>query len=174
MWFKKKESNDEKDDGQQAKNAVHDLISFFEKEKKEIFITHIQKNTPAQEVRAVFIDFQEKYRLRVEEIENQYHDEIWEQDELEEIWDEFKRRSLEECVDRETKKYIRRIKKSPTIDDVFAQAGTKQNHYSEKLSTEAKATLMTCNSCGAARIDINQYDTCTYCGQPLFTKKKYE
>lgn len=172
MWFKKKEIDDEQDHGQAATRAVHDLISSFEEEKKELLDSHSQQQTLPIEVRALLGALQQNYILRAQEIEAAHHDAIWQNDELEEQWDRFKRRTLEGFVETETKKYIRRIKKSPTIDDVFAQAGTKHNQYSEKLSTQAKATLVTCESCGAARIDINQYDNCTYCGQPLFTQKK--
>lgn len=58
-------------------------------------------------------------------------------------------------------------KKKSTLKDIFANAAKSANKYSDGLK-DAKAIMIRCKNCGAAREQTNQYSKCAYCFSELF------
>jgi len=86
------------------------------------------------------------------------------------LWDDFLDR-LGDFIKEEIDIYIGKIKQKVTVSDVFANAFSGMNKYSQGLS-ESGLNTKQCNSCGSPRLDEDQYDECYFCGTPLFETKK--
>jgi hypothetical protein len=131
----------------------------------------ISKGALPVEVREVFTVLKEKYELLCKQLRANYENELREEDDTEEKLWEFEHRTLDSFIESETKKYIKKIRK-PTgnsLDDALKNAEQSKNKWSSNLQ-EAKAYMIRCKSCGAARLHTNQYDNCKFCGSELFEK----
>lgn len=63
--------------------------------------------------------------------------------------------------------YIERAKPKMNVSAIFQNAAPSLNQYS-KYATTDKVESIKCKTCGAARLETDQYDVCFYCGTPLF------
>lgn len=85
------------------------------------------------------------------------------------LLDEFVRRKYDSLIDDELGKYLEKSKPSVSVTDIFANASTSMNKYSvQEKDTGDKSYSLKCKTCGAARLEEDQYDNCFYCGSPLF------
>ncbi len=86
------------------------------------------------------------------------------------FWDDFLDR-LRDFVEEEIEIYIGKIKQKVSVSNIFANAFSGMNKFSNGLN-ESSLNTKQCNSCGAPRLDKDQYDECYFCGTPLFETKK--
>ena len=85
------------------------------------------------------------------------------------LLDEFVRRKFSSLIDDELGKYLEKSKPSVSVSDIFANASTSMNKYSvQEKDAGDKSYSIKCKTCGAARLEEDQYDSCFYCGSPLF------
>ncbi len=63
--------------------------------------------------------------------------------------------------------YIEQAKPKMNVSAIFQNAAPSLNQYS-KYATTDKVESIKCKTCGAARLETDQYDVCFYCGTPLF------
>jgi len=87
------------------------------------------------------------------------------QSELEDFTDKY----LKKLIKKELKKYINLSKPKVSVSDIFANASTSINKFAPKEVGD-KSYSIKCKTCGAARLEEDQYDDCFYCGTPLFKK----
>jgi len=87
-------------------------------------------------------------------------------------WDEFDDR-LRDFIKEDIDKYIGKVKQKVGVNDIFANAFSGMNQYSQGLTESGTATKK-CTNCGAPRLDKDQYDECYFCGTPLFPTEKVE
>jgi len=92
-------------------------------------------------------------------------DELSAEFELEEFTDKY----LKKMVKKELKRYIELSRPKVSVTDIFANASKSMNKYSPKEVGD-KSYSIKCKTCGAARLEEDQYDVCFYCGTPLFKK----
>lgn len=65
------------------------------------------------------------------------------------------------------KEYYQKIKPFSGMADIFSNAATTFNKYSEGMQ-KAKHHTMKCQNCGSPRLEEMQYDNCLFCGSKLF------
>jgi hypothetical protein len=87
-------------------------------------------------------------------------------------WSDFNDR-LRDFIKEETDKYISQVKQKVGVSDIFANAFSGMNQFSQGL-TESGTITKKCDSCGAPRLDTDQYDDCYFCGAPLFPTEKVQ
>lgn len=63
--------------------------------------------------------------------------------------------------------YYKKIKPFGGMSDIFSNAATTMNKYSEGMQ-KAKQSTMKCKNCGSPRLEEMQYDSCLFCGSKLF------
>lgn len=73
-------------------------------------------------------------------------------------------------IESKIKEYYQKIKPFSGMNDIFNNASTTQNKYSEGLKGEKHHTIK-CKNCGAPRLEEMQYDNCLFCGSVLFETK---
>lgn len=73
-------------------------------------------------------------------------------------------------IESKVKEYYQKIKPFSGMNDIFSNASTTMNKYSEGLQNEKHHT-MKCKNCGAPRLEEMQYDNCLFCGSVLFETK---
>lgn len=119
------------------------------------------------EYRAVLVIFKEKAKTTVkglkEEIEAAQKEIA--KHELEDFTDKY----LNKIVKKELKRYLELAKPKVSVADIFANASTSLNKFSPKEVGD-KSYSIKCKTCGAARLEEDQYEECFYCGTPLFKK----
>lgn len=74
-------------------------------------------------------------------------------------------------MDGKVKEYYQKIKPFSGLGDIFKNAATGTQKYSQGLQ-KAKQKTMTCKNCGAPRLEEMQYDNCLFCGSKLFEIKE--
>ncbi|TPN86316.1 zinc ribbon domain-containing protein [Aquimarina algicola] len=84
------------------------------------------------------------------------------------LLEEFVSEYLDRMIVDELKRYLDASKPKISVSDIFANASTSLNKYSTKEVGD-KSYSIKCSSCGAARLEEDQYDECFYCGTPLFS-----
>jgi hypothetical protein len=89
-----------------------------------------------------------------------------------EYWDEFNDR-LRDFVKDDIDKYISGVKQKVGVNDIFANAFSGMNQFSQNMQ-ESGTTTKKCSNCGAPRLDTDQYDDCYFCGSALFATEKVE
>lgn len=70
-------------------------------------------------------------------------------------------------IDAKVKEYYQKIKPFSGMADIFSNAATTFNKYSEGMQ-KAKHHTMKCQNCGSPRLEEMQYDNCLFCGSKLF------
>ena len=70
-------------------------------------------------------------------------------------------------TEEKVKEYYQKIKPFSGMSDIFSNASSTLNKYSEGMQ-KAKHHTMKCKSCGSPRLDEMQYDSCLFCGSKLF------
>ena len=73
-------------------------------------------------------------------------------------------------IESKVKEYYQKIKPFSGMNDIFSNASTTMNKYSEGLQKEKHHTFK-CKNCGAPRLEEMQYDNCLFCGSVLFETK---
>ncbi len=68
------------------------------------------------------------------------------------------------------KEYYQKIKPFSGMSDIFSNASSSLNKYSEGMQ-KAKHHTVKCRNCGAPRLEEMQYDSCLFCGSMLFESK---
>lgn len=123
------------------------------------------------EVREVFIALKEKYEENTEDLREAHKQELFDNDEAEELLWNFEHRTLEEFVKVSTSQYIKKVKTpiSSSTNNIFNNATKNENKWSNNLN-DAKSYMIRCKNCGAARLHTDQYDKCKFCGSELFEK----
>ncbi len=123
------------------------------------------------EVREVLVALQNKYQQECKLLRNNHEQALRDEDEIEEKLWEFEHRTLEEMAEKETRRYIKKIKKdtSSSLDNALNHAEDNKNKWSSNLN-EATSYMIRCKNCGAARLHTDQYDNCKFCGSDLFEK----
>ena len=74
---------------------------------------------------------------------------------------------LDKFIDNEISAYIGKIRQAVNVSNIFANAFSGMNKYSQGLK-ESGLNTKQCNSCGSPRLDTDQYGECYFCGTPLF------
>jgi len=74
-------------------------------------------------------------------------------------------------MEAKVKEYYQKIKPFTGLGDIFKNAATGTQKYSQGLQKEKHKT-MTCKNCGAPRLEEMQYDNCLFCGSKLFETKE--
>lgn len=74
-------------------------------------------------------------------------------------------------MDAKVKEYYQKIKPFSGLGDIFQNAATGTQKYSQGLQ-QAKQKTITCKNCGAPRLEEMQYDSCLFCGSKLFEIKE--
>lgn len=74
-------------------------------------------------------------------------------------------------MEAKVKEYYQKIKPFSGLGDIFKNAATGTQKYSQGLQ-QAKHKTMTCKNCGAPRLEEMQYDNCLFCGSKLFEIKE--
>jgi hypothetical protein len=74
-------------------------------------------------------------------------------------------------MEAKVKEYYQKIKPFSGLSDIFKNAATGTQKYSQGLQKEKQKT-MTCKNCGAPRLEEMQYDNCLFCGSKLFETKE--
>ncbi|MCC6865577.1 MAG: hypothetical protein IT280_05395 [Ignavibacteria bacterium] len=69
-------------------------------------------------------------------------------------------------MDEKVLEYYQKIKPFSGLGDIFANAVTGTQKYSEGLQKEKTKTIK-CKNCGAPRLEEMQYDKCMFCGGEL-------
>ncbi len=115
------------------------------------------------EYRAVLYQLEYRTKRQVKVLQTEVEDDF----DADDVLDEFVRRKLNSLTKNELKKYLNASKPAVSVLDIFANASTSLNKYSVK-ETGDKSYSIKCNSCGASRLEEDQYDECFYCGTPLF------
>jgi len=64
--------------------------------------------------------------------------------------------------------YYQKIKPFSGLGDIFKNATTGTQKYSQGFKSEKQHTFK-CKNCGAPRLEEMQYDNCMFCGSVLFT-----
>ncbi len=72
-------------------------------------------------------------------------------------------------MDAKVLEYYQKIKPFSGLGDIFQNASTGTQKYSQGLQ-KAKHSTMKCKNCGAPRLEEMQYDNCMFCGSELFEK----
>ncbi len=85
-------------------------------------------------------------------------------------WDDFTRR-LQNFIEEELNVYLSKIKQPVGVSNIFANAFSGMNQFSQGLKGSDLNTKR-CSSCGSPRSDENQYGECYFCGTPLFETPK--
>ena len=119
------------------------------------------------EYRAALVIFKKKIRDIVVALKSKIlavEDDIAEND-LEDFTDKY----LKKLVKKELKRYIEKNKPNVSVANIFANASTSINKFSPKEVGD-KSYSIKCKTCGAVRLEEDQYDDCFYCGTPLFKK----
>jgi len=78
---------------------------------------------------------------------------------------------LDQLIEDEISAYIGKIRQAVNVSNIFANAFSGMNKYSQGLK-ESGLNTKQCNSCGSPRLDTDQYDECYFCGTPLFETAK--
>ena len=73
-------------------------------------------------------------------------------------------------IESKVKEYYQKIKPFSGMNDIFSNASTTMNKYSQGLQQEKHHTIK-CKNCGAPRLEEMQYDNCLFCGSVLFETK---
>lgn len=71
------------------------------------------------------------------------------------------------AMDEKVLEYYQKIKPFTGLGDIFANASTGTQKYSQGLQKEKHNTIK-CKNCGAPRLEEMQYDNCMFCGSVLF------
>jgi hypothetical protein len=71
------------------------------------------------------------------------------------------------AMDSKILEYYQKIKPFSGLGDIFSNAATGTQKYSQGLQNEKHST-MKCKNCGAPRLEEMQYDNCMFCGSKLF------
>ncbi len=71
------------------------------------------------------------------------------------------------AMDQKVLEYYQKIKPFSGLNDIFANASTGTQKYSQGLQKEKHNTIK-CKNCGAPRLEEMQYDNCLFCGSALF------
>ena len=90
----------------------------------------------------------------------------------EDYWDDFNDR-LRDFIKDDMDSYIGKVKQKVGVSDIFANAFSGMNQFSQGL-TESGTGTKQCDNCGAPRLDTDQYDDCYFCGAPLFPTEKVQ
>ncbi len=69
-------------------------------------------------------------------------------------------------MDAKVLEYYQKIKPFTGLGDIFANAATGTQKYSQGLQKEKTKTIK-CKNCGAPRLEEMQYDNCMFCGGEL-------
>jgi len=67
----------------------------------------------------------------------------------------------------ELSRFVQASKPKLSVADIFNNAAPSLNQYSKNTIAD-KSYSIKCKTCGAARLEEEQYDNCFYCGTPLF------
>jgi hypothetical protein len=93
-------------------------------------------------------------------------------DEASEQWDDFMH-YLRDFIEREMSNYLSEIKQKVSVSNIFANAFSGMNKFSGGLK-ESNLNTKQCKNCGSPRLDNDQYETCYFCGTPLFETVQIE
>lgn len=88
---------------------------------------------------------------------------------FEKICNKYQNESKNFDLDSKILEYYSKIKPFSGLSDIFANAATGTQKYSQGLQNEKQNTIK-CKNCGAPRLEEMQYDFCLFCGSELFTK----
>jgi len=128
----------------------------------------VSKGALPTEIRNVFKFLRhstiKKYRDKFENIELSVDAEVF--------WNDFVVR-LRDFIEDEVSAYVGKIKQEVNVSNIFANAFSSMNQFSNNLK-ESGTDTKKCNSCGSPRHDEDQYDECYFCGTPLFETKEIE
>ncbi|NJO87652.1 MAG: hypothetical protein HC831_00835 [Chloroflexia bacterium] len=126
----------------------------------------VSKGALPTELRNVFKSLRhktiKKYRNKFDNIELSIDAEIY--------WNDFVIR-LKDFIEDEVSAYVGKIKQAVNVSNIFANAFSGMNRYSNNLN-ESGLNTKKCKSCGSPRQDEDQYDECYFCGTPLFETEK--
>ena len=119
------------------------------------------------EYRAALVILKNKVKYTTSILENQIREANNDMalDELE----DFTKKHLKKIVKRELKKYLELHKPKISVGDIFANAAKSHNKYAPQKVGDTSYSIK-CKTCGAARLEEEQYGDCLYCGTPLFKK----
>ncbi len=128
----------------------------------------VSKGALPTELRNVFKSLRyktiKKYRNKFDNIELFIDAEIF--------WNDFVIR-LKDFIEDEVSAYVGKIKQAVNVSNIFANAFSGMNRYSNNLN-ESGLNTKKCKSCGSPRQDEDQYDECYFCGTLLFETEKIE
>jgi hypothetical protein len=88
------------------------------------------------------------------------------------FWNDFVIR-LKDFIEDEVSAYVGKIKQAANVSNIFANALSGMNQFSNNLN-ESGLNTKKCKSCGSPRQDEDQYGECYFCGTPLFETEKIE
>lgn len=116
-------------------------------------------------------------RLLLEKIRNKYiflvdkfDDDLLEDEVSRKDLDNFRYQILENFIENKIKEYINQIKEPVALNTIFANASKSIGRIAQLQ--EAKLYTIKCKTCGAARLEEDQYNHCSYCGSQVFDKVK--
>lgn len=117
------------------------------------------------EYRNVLKRLKQDYKQQLKQLQKEVEDDF----DADDLLDEFVRRIYSSLIQDELGRYLNSTKPAVSISDIFANASPSINKYSVKKEDMGdKSYSIKCKTCGAARLEEDQYDDCFYCGTPLF------
>jgi len=128
---------------------------------------NIPKTAFPSEYRAALVLLKKKTKAIIKVLSSDIlaADDVIAQDKLEDFINKY----LKKMVKKELKHYIDLSKPMVSVSNIFENASKSLNKYAPKEVGD-KSYSIKCKTCGAARLEEDQYDECFYCGTPLFKK----
>lgn len=155
-WFNVLEEYDIQPASEQQKNYYYSSGISVEKGALPVELRKVYETVRFETIK----EFRDKFRDIELELDADFY------------WDDFND-TLKRFIKDDIDSYIGKIKQKVGVSDIFANAFSGMNQFSQGLTESGTATKQ-CENCGAPRLDTDQYDECYFCGTPLFPTEKVQ